>query len=568
MTESKFKTAPQPLAPVAFNIPQPFKTALANGLRLVVFSDSRLPLVSFRLAFLTGDIHDPEELSGLTTAMTSLLTEGTENYSSRDIAEKIERLGASVGASSSDDFTTIYASALSLYLDDIVEIMAELTFRPTFPAAELDLFKRNTLENIKFQRSQPNFLANEQTARLLYGRHPYSKVALTPEDVERITENELRLMRERRFIPNNAVMTVVGDVEPDSIVELITDHFGDWERGAVPQPSFPKLPEVKDRTIVLVDRPGSAQANIVIANQGFARDDKDYFAALVMNQVLGAGASSRVFMNLREEKGYTYGAYTRLDTKKLAGGFEATAEVRTPVTGDSLREFFYELERIRTETVGEAELNDAKNFLSGVFPIRAETQEGLTGLLVHQQLYGLPDDYLETYRANIEAVTADDVKAAAEKYVRPSDAAIVIVGDARETLPQVQAYADNVEIYDANGVSKELSTYTASGGSAEPGDLSGDWDIKLEIQGQPVPATLSVRSEDGAFSGKIGTMFGDAEIKTLDINGSSFSATAEAEMQGKSLELSIKGVLDGDVISGSIDTPIIPAPLIFSGRRK
>src|SRR5207253_10336987 len=139
----------------------------------------------------------------------------------------------------------------------------------------------------------------------------------------------------------------------------------------------------------------------VLSNLAIPRNHPDYFPALVMNQVLGAGASSRVFMNLREEKGYTYGAYTRLDTKKLAGDFEATAEVRTAVTGDSLKEFFYELNRIRDERVMEDELNDAKSFLTGVFPIRAETQEGLTNLIVNQHLYGLPEDYLQTYRDNV-----------------------------------------------------------------------------------------------------------------------------------------------------------------------
>ena len=172
---------------------------------------------------------------------------------------------------------------------------------------------------------------------------------------------------------------------------------------------------------------------------------------LVMNQVLGAGASSRVFMNLREEKGYTYGAYTRLETKKLAGDFEATAEVRTAVTGDSLREFFLEFDRIRQESVGEVELDDAKNFLTGVFPLRAETQEGLTNLIVNQHLYSLPDDYLQTYRDNVRGVSAEEVQRVAQNYIRTAEMAIVIVGDAEEVLPQVQTYAESIEVFDTEG---------------------------------------------------------------------------------------------------------------------
>ena len=172
--------------------------------------------------------------------------------------------------------------------------------------------------------------------------------------------------------------------------------------------------------------------------------------------VLGAGASSRVFMNLREEKGYTYGAYTRLDAKKLAGDFEATAEVRTAVTGDALKEFFYELERIRDERVSSDELADAKSFLTGVFPIRAETQEGLTGLISNQVLYGLPDDYLQSYRERIDAITADDVQRVANEYVRPDVAAMVIVGDAKEIIPQTKPFAKDPEVVDSAGKRKEL----------------------------------------------------------------------------------------------------------------
>ena len=174
-----------------------------------------------------------------------------------------------------------------------------------------------------------------------------------------------------------------------------------------------------------------------------------------MNQVLGAGASSRVFMNLREEKGYTYGAYTRLELKKLAGDIEGTAEVRTAVTGDSLKEFFYEFERIRATDVGDEELADAKNFLTGVFPIRAETQEGLTNLIVNQYLYGLPEDYLQTYREHINAVSASEVRRVAMEHIRPDEMAIVIVGDAGEVLPQVKSYSDAVEIFDTDGVRKD-----------------------------------------------------------------------------------------------------------------
>lgn len=445
------KNPPQPLAPVSFEIPRPYETKLSNGLRVIIFENDRLPLVSYRLAFDRGDINDPVGWTGLTSAITSMLTEGTENYTSLQFAEKIERLGASINASSSDDFTIVSASSLSLYSSEILGMLAEVVLRPAFAEDELDLYRRNTIEHLKFQRSQPPFLANEQAARLIYGKHPYATISSKASDIERLDRDSLVKAHRQNFVPNNAMFIAVGAVDRDELVAELEEQFKDWTAGEITKSEFAALPERSTRTLTIVDRPGSAQSNIVIANRAIDRSDPDYFPVIVMNQVLGAGASSRVFMNLREEKGYTYGAYTRLNTKRLAGDIEATAEVRNDVTGDSLKEFFYELERIRTDKVADEELADAKSFLTGVFPIRAETQEGLTNLIVNQHLYGLPDDYLQTYRANIDAVTVEDVQRVAQTYIRPDEMAIVIVGDAGEVLPQAESYAGSVEIFDTEG---------------------------------------------------------------------------------------------------------------------
>jgi zinc protease len=213
----------------------------------------------------------------------------------------------------------------------------------------------------------------------------------------------------------------------------------------------PALPERTERTIYLVDRPGSAQSNIVIANEAITRTSPDYFPMLLMHTVLGANASSRVFMNLREHKGYTYGAYTNLDSRRLAGTFRATAEVRTAVTGASLREFFYELDRIRDEPVSAEEITNAKSYLTGVFPIRIETQDGLIDQLVNIKMLDLPDDYLRAYRDQVDAVTVDEIQAVAQRYVRPDQAAIVVVGDAAEISDQIKPYAEKIEVYDTEG---------------------------------------------------------------------------------------------------------------------
>lgn len=560
------KTAPAPLDPVPFNIPHAFRTTLANGLRVVIFDDERLPLVSYRLAFLSGDAADPADRVGLTSAMTSMLTEGTTNYSSRELAEKVERLGASLHASASEDFIVVASSALTMYSSEMLQLMAEVVFEPTFPENELDLYKRNTIENLKFNRSQPNFLAGEQIGRLVYGSHPYGIAAPKPADIEKLDRESLDRARRNAFLPNNAVLIAVGDVRKDELLLEIEEHFGDWEAGDRHQHTFPPIPERGERTLTIVDRPGSAQSNIVLSNVSIPRSHPDYFPMIVMNQVLGAGASSRVFMNLREEKGYTYGAYTRFDTKKLAGNFEATAEVRTSVTGESLKEFFYELNRIRDEIVPENELADAKNFLTGVFPIRAETQEGLTNLIVNQELYGLPHDYLQTYRDHVRAVTADDVLRVARELIDPESLAIVIVGDAAEILPQAREFAASVEVFDKEGAERDVAEYESSE-DAEAANVAGNWNLSLEFMGQEVPVELTLVQDGNAVSGKLSTMLGEGEISSGKVVGARVSATASTDFQGQAVEFVIAGSVAGDSIEGTIEAPIIPNPLAFTGSR-
>lgn len=450
-TETFRRQMPPPLAPQPLKLPVHSETTLPNGLGLVIVEDKRLPLVSFRLAFRSGDANDPPAMPGLSDMMSHLLTEGTATRTSRQIAEQVERLGATLSVGSGSDFTAVAASTLSLYAEEILELLAEVTLSPSFPQNEIDLARENTKQLLIQQRAQPNFLASERMAKVMFGEHPYARISTTPESLDVLTRDEFLRFRDSTFLPNNAVMIIVGDVERDWITARIEQFLGNWKPGVLPDPSFPSPPKRDARAIYLVDRPGSAQSNIVIANQGITRTSPDYFPMLLMHTVLGANASSRLFMNLREDKGYTYGAYSNLDARRLAGTFRATAEVRTPVTGASLHEFFHELERVRTEAVSEEEIKNAKSYLSGVFPIRIETQDGLVDQLVSIRMYDLPDDYLQTYRDQVNAVTAEDIQRVAQNYVTPDRAAIVIVGDSAEVSEQVKPYSELIELYDADG---------------------------------------------------------------------------------------------------------------------
>ena len=444
-TEDFRRRPPAPLPERALNLPLPEETSLPNGLRVVVVEQPRLPLVSFRLAFRSGDASDPLELPGLTDVMTDMLVEGTESRTSRQIAEEVARFGATLTAGASSDYLTVAASSLSAYAGHILELLADVTLRPVFPESELALAKANAQQNLIAQRAQPSFLASEAVARVLFGQHPYAVVASTPESIEALSRDALLRHHRALLVPNNAVLLVAGDVSREEILARAAELFGDWQPGEVLEPQFPAPPARSERVAYVVDRPGSAQTNILVANTSVARTDPDYFPLLVMHTILGGNASARLFMNLREEKGYTYGAYSQLDARRHAGSFRATTEVRGEVTGVSLKEIFYELNRIRDEDVSDKELTDAKTYLTGIFPIRLETQEGLVDQLTQIRMHGLPEDYLQTYRENIQRVTKEDVRRVARSHVTPDRAAVVVVGDKAQIREQVAPHADRVE---------------------------------------------------------------------------------------------------------------------------
>ncbi len=560
--------APAPLPPRPIHIPRASETTLSNGLTIVIVEDSRLPLVSYRLAFRAGDAHDPPELPGLTDLLTGLLTEGTASLTSRQIADEVGRMGATLSSGANSDYTTVGASSLATFSDNILDLVADVTRNPSFPENEVELIKQNTKESLRQQRAQPSFLATEMVSRIVFGEHPYSVIAPTLESLDATTRARIVEFHRSKFLPNNAVLVVAGDVRSEVLLKRIDSLFGDWEPGESPKDDFPAPPIRSSRSAYIVDRPGSAQSNIVIANTGITRTSPDYFPMLLMHTVLGANASSRLFMNLREEKGYTYGAYSSLDARRTAGTFRASAEVRTPVTGDSLKEFFYELDRIRTEPVSEKEVMDAKSYLTGVFPLRLETQEGLIDQLVQIKMFGLPDDYLETYRQQIHAVTTEEIQAVAAKYVRPDEAAIVIVGDGAEILEQVKPYADAIELYNTAGKRKEkASAQSNSKGESDATIIVGDWTIDIQTPfGQNIPATLKVWQTEGGLGGSVASEMGDASMVSATLVGSSFTAALSFEMGGQALEATIAGEVDGTQMDGSISLQDSP-PLPFTGSK-
>lgn len=567
-TEDFRKQPPAPLAPKPLNIPKPFETVLPNGLRVVILEEKRLPLVSYRLAFRTGSANNPSDMPGLMSIMTGLLNEGTETRTSKQIADEIARMGATLAAGTNSDYTTVAASALSIYQDQTLDLLADIALHPIFPQNEIDITKQNTKQGLIQQRAQSSFLAGERLARVLFGSHPYSVVTATPESIDAVTRDKLQSFHRQMFIPNNAVLFVVGNVQRAAVLKRVGDLFGKWERGQPVAENFPAPPVRTERAIYLVDRPGSAQSTIVIANLAIDRSSPDYFPMLLLHTMLGGSFSPRVDQNLRENKGYTYGASTVLDTRRALGTFRATAEVRTPVTGASLKEFFYELDRIRTEPIPAQELQDNKAFLVGLLPIRIETQEGLTDQLVQSKMFNLPDDYLQTYREHINAVTATDVQRVAQKYLMTDKEAIIIVGDAAAIMDQVKPYAQTVEIYDSSGKRKELGITTMEiPNTGVTANAAGAWDLTITgPSGNTLPATLTIKQDGNKISGTVESQLGLTELKPTTINGNSFDAAFTLNMGGQTVDAQVSGTVEGDTMKGTITVPQLP-PLPFTGKR-
>jgi zinc protease len=399
---------------------------------------------------------------------------------------------------------------------------------------------------------------------VLFGSHPYSVVSATPESIDAVTREKLQSFHRQMFIPNNAVLFIVGDVDRAATLKRVEELFGKWERGQPVAENFPAPPTRTERAIYLVDRPGSAQSTITIANLAINRSSPDYFPMLLLHTMLGGSFSPRLDQNLRENKGYTYGASSTFDTRRAGGTFRAGAEVRTPVTGASLKEFFYELDRIRTEPIPEQELKDNKAFLTGLLPIRIETQEGLTDQLVQIKMFELPDNYLQTYRDRVNAVTAADVQRVAQKYLTTDKDAIIIVGDAAVIMDQIKPYAEKIEIYDSMGHRKEL-TATINGGPII--NAAGTWDLTITgPSGNTIPAKLNIKQDGNNISGTVESQLGVSELKPTTINGNRFDATLTLNMSGQAIDAQVSGTVEGDSIKGTITIPQIPQ-LPFTGKR-
>jgi zinc protease len=434
-------------------LPRAQEATLPNGLRVVLLEAHKVPTFNMQMVVLSGGLSDKADYRGLASFTATLLREGTGKRSSKDIAEQVDALGATLTANSglSSMTTNISTAGLVENLDQTLELFSDVIRNPTFPQAEVDKYKTRTLAQLQFQRSIPQFLAQEQFSRAIYGaNHPAALIAPPAESIKKLTTKDMADFHATYYRPNNAILAIVGDVTLKEIMPKLEKAFGDWQKADVPAFSIPAAPAQSESKIYLIDRPGSVQTVLQLGTLGIERTSPDYFAVLLADRVFGGGPSGRLFLNLREDKGYTYGAYSFFSGSKFRGTWGASSEVRTEVTEGAMKEFMNELNRLRNEPVPAEELENAKRAITGSFALSLEQPAGLLQNIITQKLYNLPADYWDTYPQKVAAITAADVQNAAKKYLDLGKLQVIAVGDAAKAREGLTKYG-KVELYDAEG---------------------------------------------------------------------------------------------------------------------
>jgi predicted Zn-dependent peptidase len=433
-------------------LPRPQQARLRNGLEILLLEDHRIPTFTMQMVIRSGGLADPPDHRGLAQFTAALLREGTKRRTSREIAEQLDTLGVAFSATSglSSPTSVVSMSGLVEVLDDALDLFADIICHPTFPPEEVERYKTRTLAQLQLQRSLPQFLAQERFARALYGDHPAGWIAPPAESVRRLTSDALARFHATHYRPNNAFLAIVGDVTLPELLPKVERVFGQWEPGEIPRAEIPSVAALSRRKIHLIDRPRSPQTVVQLGVLGIKRTDREYFALLVANHILGGGPTGRLFLNLREDKGYTYGAYSSFSSSVFRGAWSASAAVRTEVTEGAMREFFYELRRLREEPVSTEELENAKRALVGNFALSLERPQELLQNVITQKIYNLPADYWDTYPQRVFAITAGDVRRVARKYLDLERLQIVAVGEASR-IRDVLAKFGPVEVLDAEG---------------------------------------------------------------------------------------------------------------------
>jgi len=443
-------TPPPPSEARPLHLPRVEKTKLENGLRVEIVEDHRIPLVTVRLDVPAGSIEDPAGGEGTADAAASLLTSGIEGMTSAQIAERVASLGASLDASAGMDSATVSGDVLSENFQSYFGLFARVALGPSYPDSELEIYRANALQKLKISKSEPSFLASERLNALLFGDHPYARISPTEASLKALDRGRLETFYRRHFVPAGATLVLYGDISPEKARKEIAGRFGSWKGIEPPEERLPAPPVRGSRVIALVERPDSVQANIAIGQLAPTAKSPDYFPLQVANSILGGGAASRLFLEIREKKGYTYDPGSSYGARVDFGTFRAGCTARNDVAIPAIQGFFEIFQEMARKPPAESELAHAKNYINGVFALRLATQSGVANQLVQIARQNLPSDWLEMYREKISRVTGADVQDASRRYIDAKNPVLVVVGDPKALADGLEKLG-TVERFDSDG---------------------------------------------------------------------------------------------------------------------
>jgi zinc protease len=434
------------------HLDRPSVHKLPNGLTVLILERHELPTVNFSLWVRPGALADPQNLPGLGSFVADMLREGTATRTSAQLSQEIDSLGASLSADvqAQSSRAVVSAAGLSNSTERLLDLMSDIALHPTFPDDQLAKYKQRESAELQQEHAEPGFLADEKFARVIYGNFPAAVVSPTSESVAAVTSSDLKKYHAAYYVPGNAILGIAGDVQPDQVMSVVEKYFGGWHGAANAGPALAQVPPLGPSAIYLVNRPGSVQTNLLLGDYSMKRTDPEFPALTVMNRVLGGAASSRLFLNLREEKGYTYGAYSYFTSDLYTGVWQAETEVRNAVTGGSMHELMFELKRIQTDPVPPTELGEAERSIIASFALSLESPQQVLNDWLAVHYFALPTDYWDTYTDAIGKVDASAVQQAARKYIDIPHLQIVAVGDAQQIKSALDEYG-KVTVTDAVG---------------------------------------------------------------------------------------------------------------------
>lgn len=539
---------PEPTSLRPLEFPEFQESRLANGLDLLVVENRELPVVSISLRLPAGSALDPVDQEGVASMVAELLTKGTESRSAEDISSAIEGVGGSLNAGAGQDFFSVSSTVLKDHVELAFELIGDVLMNSTFPEEELELARTRTLSALRLEKTQPSALANRFISRALYGEHPYGRRP-AESSVSELSREDVVAFAETYLKPESALLVVAGDIDLKSAKRLAQQHLGSWE-GSAPTADFPAPPPAKPSEILLVHRPGSEQSNILMGNLTMLPGDPQYYAAVVANRILGGGSAARLFMKLREEKGWTYGSYSSVTRPRDMGRFVANAEVRNEVTDSALTELLKQVELLSQEPVTADEITKAKGYLIGSFPRQIETPQQIANQVSTVKLLGLGKDYLETYRERLAAVETAEIMGAAERLMTPDSAVIVVVGDGQAIYDKLAAIMP-VSIIDTDGnpMTRDDLFPTATVLDFDTDQIVTRKDsFQVMVQGNPLGTLVAeLVEEDGFYVFK--------EVTSIPVAGMSQTSAVKFSPDSYTL-VSVKQDMQFGPQSGKVDVMV------------